>query len=90
MFDYRGIGESTDDPNATDSLRLYAEDLIQASTLIIHAGKDMVTGPRTTQPLEHGISDAEGVTMKNAAHAVAGKGQKIEFCNMLFRFLDKH
>jgi pimeloyl-ACP methyl ester carboxylesterase len=65
-------------------------ELIQAPTLIIHAAKDMVTGPRTTLPLERGICGAEGVTMKNAAHVVAGKEQKIEFCNTLFSFLDKH
>ena len=63
---------------------------IQAPTLIIHAAKDMVTGPRTTLPLEWGINGAEGVTMKDVAHVVAGKEQKIEFCNILFSFLAKH
>jgi len=32
----------------------------------------------------------EGVMMENTAHVVVGKAQKIEFCNILFSFLDKH
>ena len=63
---------------------------ITVPTLVIHAAKDMVTSPRTTLPIEQGIPDAEGVMMKDTAHVVAGKDQKIEFCNILFSFLDKH
>jgi 3-oxoadipate enol-lactonase len=63
---------------------------ITVPTLVIHAAKDMVTSPRTTLPIERGIPDAEGVMMKDTAHVVAGKDQKIEFCNILFSFLDKH
>lgn len=63
---------------------------INCPTLIVHAGQDMVTGPRTTLPLEHGIPDAEGVMMEDVAHVVAGKEQKIRFCEVLFDFLDRH
>jgi len=63
---------------------------IEAPTLIIHAGKDLVTGPRTTLPLEEGIPNAEGILMENVAHVVAGKEQKIAFCKILFEFLQKH
>lgn len=63
---------------------------IKAPTLVIHAAKDMVTSPRTTLPIEQGIPGAAGVTMENTAHVVAGKAQKIEFCNILFSFLDQH
>jgi len=59
-------------------------------TLVIHAGQDMVTGPRTTLPLEHGIPGAEGVMMEDVAHVVAGKEQKIRFCEVLFDFLHRH
>ena len=63
---------------------------ISAPTLIIHAGKDLVTGPRTTLPLEEGIPNAEGVLMEDVAHVVAGKEQKIAFCEILFDFLERH
>ena len=71
--------------NTSDRLRD-----ITTPTLVIHAAKDMVTSPRTTLPIEYGIPGAEGVTMENTAHVVVGKAQKIEFCNILFSFLDKH
>ncbi len=64
-------------------------DKITAPSLIIHAGKDVVTSPRYTLPLEQGIPSAEGVMMEEIAHVVAGKAQKIAFCNVLFEFLDR-
>jgi len=63
---------------------------IRAPTLIIHAGEDIVTGPRVTQALEHGIPGARGVLMGEAAHVVAGRGQKAEFARHLFSFLEAH
>ena len=63
---------------------------IQAPSLVIHAAMDQVTGPRTTIPIEKGIPNAQGVTMSDVAHIVAGKEQKIRFCEILFSFLDKH
>jgi len=63
---------------------------ISCPTLIVHAGQDMVTGPRTTLPLEAGIPGAEGVLMEEVAHVVAGKEQKIAFCEILFDFLHRH
>ena len=63
---------------------------IQAPCLIIHAAKDLVTGPRTTVPIEKAIPNSIGITMNDVAHVVAGKEQKIEFCNILFNFLDNH
>lgn len=63
---------------------------IQCPTLIVHAGQDMVTGPRTTLPLEHGIPGAEGVLMEEVAHVVAGKEQKIRFGEILFDFLRRN
>ena len=63
---------------------------ITTPRVVSHAAKDMVTSPRNTLPIEQGISGAEGVTMENTAHVVAGKAQKIEFCNILFSFLEKH
>ncbi|MDJ0655641.1 MAG: alpha/beta hydrolase [Xanthomonadales bacterium] len=63
---------------------------IKCPTLVIHAGQDVITGPRTTLPLEHGLPNAVGVTMEQVAHVVAGKEEKIAFCDLLFPFLEKH
>ena len=63
---------------------------IRCPTLIVHAGKDVVTSPRTTLPLEQGIPNARGVMMAEIAHVVAGKEQKIRFCEVLFDFLETH
>ncbi|MEM8982739.1 MAG: alpha/beta hydrolase [Pseudomonadota bacterium] len=59
-------------------------------TLVIHAGRDTITGPWSTLPLEHGLPNAEGVTMPDVAHVVAGKAEKIAFNEILFPFLAKH
>ena len=63
---------------------------IACPTLIVHAGQDMVTGPRTTLPLQEGIPSAEGMMMEDVAHVVAGKAQKIRFCEVLFDFLHRN
>ena len=63
---------------------------IQAPTLVIHAGQDVITGPRTTLPLEEGLPNAVGVTMSDVAHVVAGKEEKIAFCKILHELLDYH
>lgn len=65
-------------------------DRVKAPSLIIHAGQDQVTSPRTTLPLEQGIPDAQGVMMEDVAHVVAGKDQKIRFCDTLLPFLAAH
>ncbi len=64
--------------------------LIEAPTLVIHAGQDLVTSPRTTLPLEEGIPNAHGVMFEDVAHVVAGRDQKIRFCNTLLPFLAEH
>jgi pimeloyl-ACP methyl ester carboxylesterase len=61
--------------------------LIQAPSLILHAGQDKVNPPRTTLPLEEGIPNARGVLMEDVAHVVAGKEQKKRFCEILLGFL---
>jgi len=63
---------------------------IRAPSLIIHAGQDQVTGPRTTLPLETGIPGAEGVLLKDFAHVVAGREQKAAFAKLLMSFLERH
>jgi 3-oxoadipate enol-lactonase len=64
--------------------------LIRAPSLIIHAGQDQVTGPRTTLPLERGIPGAEGLLMSDIAHVIAGREQKAAFADALMGFLARH
>ena len=63
---------------------------IDVPALIVHAGRDEVTGPRTTMPLEQGLPNATGVLMEDVAHVVAGKAQKQAFCRILLDFLARH
>ena len=60
---------------------------IKAPALIVHAGQDYVTGPRTTVPLEQGLPNATGVLMADVAHVVAGRDQKKRFCEILLPWL---
>jgi pimeloyl-ACP methyl ester carboxylesterase len=63
---------------------------IRAPSLIIHAGQDLVTGPRTTLPIERGIPHAQAVLLPHVAHVVAGREQKSEFAALLLSFLEQH
>ena len=63
---------------------------IRCPTLIIHAGKDVVTAPRTTLTIEQGIPGARGLHWDDVAHVVAGKEQKIRFANTLFEWLQSN
>ena len=51
---------------------------------------DVVTSPRMTQPIQEGIRNSEGLDLKQFAHVVAGKEQKIQFCEILFDWLNKN
>lgn len=63
---------------------------VKCPTLVIHAALDQVTSPRTTLPIEHAIPGAVGETWNDLAHVVAGKEQKIRFCERLFAWLESH
>jgi pimeloyl-ACP methyl ester carboxylesterase len=63
---------------------------VRCRSLIIHAGLDQVTSPRTTLPIEKAIPGATGLLWEDVAHVVAGKEQKIRFANTLFEWLDKN
>jgi pimeloyl-ACP methyl ester carboxylesterase len=60
---------------------------VRCPSLIIHAGLDQVTSPRTTIPIERAIPGARGLLWEDVAHVVAGKEQKIRFANTLFEWL---
>lgn len=63
---------------------------IHCPTLVLHAGQDQITGPRTTTPLVDGLPNATGVDMPDVAHVVAGKAEKILFNEIVFPFLAAH
>jgi 3-oxoadipate enol-lactonase len=62
---------------------------VRCPSLIIHAALDVVTSPRTTIPIEQAIPGAIGETWDDLAHVVAGKQQKIRFCETLFAWLGR-
>jgi len=62
-------------------------DQIYAPALIIHMGRDTITAPRLTLPIEQGIRDARGVMMADAAHVPTGRAQKKFFDDTLMNFL---
>ena len=63
---------------------------IQAPSLIMHNGRDFITAPRLTLPVEHAIPNAKGYMMAAAAHVVTGRKAKKEFCDVLLGFLAEH
>lgn len=63
---------------------------IKAPTFVLHAELDQVTGPRTTQPIQDAIPNAEGYVMADAAHVIAGSRLKKEFGELVLNFLGRH
>ena len=63
---------------------------VQTPALVVHSGCDVITTPRYTREIEALLPNAEGVDMPDVAHVVAGKAQKIAFCDLLFSFLEAH
>ena len=63
---------------------------IKAPTLVLHAGRDIVTSPRYTGEIEQRIPGAEGLLMPEVAHVVAGREQKAAFARSLLDFLARH
>jgi 3-oxoadipate enol-lactonase len=63
---------------------------VKAPTLVIHYGRDLITPPHLSLPVEQGITGATGVTIDDAYHVVTGKALKKKFCNILLEFLSIH
>jgi pimeloyl-ACP methyl ester carboxylesterase len=59
---------------------------ITVPTLVLHAGADVITAPRLTRPLEHGIPGARGVLWPDLAHIIAGREQRARFDDLLSDF----
>jgi len=62
---------------------------IAAPTFVVHAGADLLTGPRLTQPLQASIVGARGVLLPELAHVVAGREHKKQFSDAIGNFLDE-
>jgi len=71
--------------NVTDVLHQ-----IRCPSLIIHSHQDIVTSPRLTRIIEEGIPGAEGKDLLDFGHVVAGKEQKIRFCEIVFDWLRRN
>ena len=60
---------------------------ITAPTFVIHAGADLLTGPRLTRPIQDGIPGAQGHLWPELPHVVAGREAKTRFSQLLDAFL---
>ncbi|MBS0579633.1 MAG: alpha/beta hydrolase [Proteobacteria bacterium] len=63
---------------------------VQCPSLVIHAGLDQVTSPRTTRAIEAAIPNCRGLHWDDVAHVVAGKEQKMRFADTLLAWLAEH
>lgn len=60
---------------------------ISCPTLVVHAGRDVITRPDMTRVLEKGIPNAVGIDWPEAGHVIAGREQKLRFDEILGKFL---
>ena len=60
---------------------------IRVPTFVLHAGADLLTGPRLTRPIQDAIPGAGGELWPDAPHVVAGRGPKTRFSATLDAFL---
>lgn len=65
-------------------------DRITAPALVVHAGRDMLTAPRLSLPVQEGIPGAEGWTMPEAAHVVTDRRSREALAGRLLAFLARH
>jgi 3-oxoadipate enol-lactonase len=65
-------------------------NLIKAPTLVIHGGKDLITPPELSQPIESSIAGAKGVLVADAPHVFAGRTLKARLAELVLGFLDLH
>ena len=60
---------------------------ITAPTLVVHAGRDIITRPDMTRILEEGIPGAIGYDWPEIGHVIAGKEQRMRFDEILTKFI---
>jgi 3-oxoadipate enol-lactonase len=60
---------------------------VRAPTFVLHAGADLLTGPRLTRPVENSVPGARGELWADLPHVVAGREAKTRFSALLDGFL---
>ena len=60
---------------------------VTAPTFVLHAGADLLTGPRLTLPIERAVPGARGELWPELPHVVAGREAKTRFSALLDAFL---
>ena len=63
---------------------------IAAPCLVVHAGRDALTAPRLSLPVEQGIPGASGWLMEDAYHVVTEREARQAFADRLLEFLARH
>ena len=63
---------------------------IGAPSLVVHAGRDMLTAPRLRMPVESGSPGARARMMEDSAHVITDRQARKEFSELLLSFLDGH
>jgi 3-oxoadipate enol-lactonase len=63
---------------------------IGAPAFVVHAGRDMLTAPRLSMPVEQGIPGARGWMMVDSAHVITDRRARQEFADRLLDFLASH
>jgi len=61
-------------------------ETVTCPTLIVHAGRDMITRTDMTQVIERAMPNARGIMWPEISHVIAGREQKMQFDAMLNRF----
>lgn len=64
--------------------------LIKAPSLVIHAGRDMITPPPLSLPIERGIPGAQGLHVDAAGHVFAGREMKKILADAVMGFVAAH
>jgi pimeloyl-ACP methyl ester carboxylesterase len=63
---------------------------VAAPCLVVHAGRDLLTAPRLSMPVERGIPGACGWIMENAYHVVTDRAARQAFADRMLEFLSRH
>lgn len=63
---------------------------IAAPTLVIHNGRDFITGPRLTVPVEQGIPGSVGFWLDEASHVPTAPADRAAFRDTIMSFIGRH
>jgi pimeloyl-ACP methyl ester carboxylesterase len=63
---------------------------ISAPCLVMHAGRDLLTAPRLSIPVEQAIPGARAWMMEHASHVITDRQTRQEFSHRILEFLGSH